>query len=520
MSHEHEAEDALLEAEVARWRAALGARHFSDDGRTLRGSIEWNGPAGPATALVEVEPGESFPFAPPAVRVLDPGTDAELTFHLDAPAGGREHGNLCLWDDEYTLDIAPWRDADALITRVRTWLEETAIGWPDDDTCDLERYLSKDARMILYDGETLKALRATCVRVTGKATPIVTITTEQGLQRRRRGRRVPARKDRKLCWIGDLGQVDRPFRNWADLRTALGEHGRDVERKIRLGIVQFLLLEYRRGGNSAVLALVVRLVPGTTGLNVAAAEAADISRTSRMLRGGPAGLALAERSVAIVGVGAVGSYVADLLFRSGIRKLTVIDFERMRPGNIVRHLTDDLTVGMHKVHAVRSRLALRGLDASQISPVIRRISTPDQAYQIFQKHDVVVDATGSDRTTSLLTWMSTATDTPLVSVCLQRQGALARVDRYPLRSGETHLPAVHDTDSGRSMLREPGCGQPVSPTPPSAVVCAAELATRVVLDELEDVPSLPSTLVDVRIPQDEPPYDRLGLATSRSQDAA
>lgn len=517
MSHELEAQAAVLDAEVARWRADFGARRFRDDGHTLRGNIDWNGPAGPATALVEVEPVDSFPFAPPAVRVLDPGAVVEQTFHLEVPVGGHQHGALCLWDDEYTFDIAPWRDADAVITRVRSWLEDTAEGWSSDDTCDLERYLPKDTRMVLYDGETLKDLRGTCVRVAGKGTSIVTVTTEQGLQRRRRGRRIPARKDRKLCWIGDLGQVDRPIRNWADLRDALGEHGRDVERKIRLGIVQFLLLEYRRGGNSAVLALVVRPVPGTTGLNVAAAEAADISRTSRMLRGGPA--SLAERSVAIVGVGAVGSYVADLLFRSGIRKLTVIDFERMRPGNVVRHLTDDLTVGMYKVHAVRSRLVLRGLDASQINLVIGRISTSDQAHQIFRDHDVVVDATGSDRTTSLLTWMSTATDTPLVSVCLQRQGALARVDRYPLRSGETHLPAVHDTGSGL-MLREPGCGQPVSPTPPLAVVCAAELATRVVLDALEDVPSLPSTLVDVRIPQDEPPYDRLGLATSYSQDAA
>ena len=469
--------------------------------------------------LVEVEPDESFPFAPPAVRVLDPGADIELTFHLDAPAGGRQHGTLCLWDDEYTLDVAPWRNVDAVIMRVRTWLEGTAAGWPDDDTCDLERYLPNAARMVLYEGDTLKDLRGTCVRVAGKATPIVTITTEQGLRRRHRGRRVPARKDRKLCWIGDLGQVDHPIRNWADIRDALGEHGGDVEKKVRLGIIQFLLLEYQRGGNSAVLALVVRPVPGTTGLTVSAAEAADISRTSRMLRGGPASTALAERSVAIVGVGAVGSYVADLLFRSGIRKLTVIDFERMRPGNVVRHLADDLTVGMYKVHAVRSHLALRGLDVSQIHPVVDRISTPNQAYRLVQHHDLVVDATGSDRTTSILTWTATATDTPLVSVCLQRQGALARVDRYPLRSGETHLPAIHDTNTG-STLREPGCGQPVSPTPPPAVVRAAELATRVVLDELEDIPSLPSTLVDVRIPQDEPPYDRLGLATSRPQDTA
>lgn len=519
MSHEHDAQGAELDAEVARWRADFGARHFSDDGRTLRGSIEWNGPEGPATALVEVEPGRSFPFAPPAVRVLDPGANVELAFHMDVAADGHQHGALCLWADEYMFDVAPWWDADELITRVRTWLEDTGAAWPNDDTCDLERYLPNNGRMVLYDGETLKDLRGDSVRVAGKGTSVLTITTERGLQRRNRGRRLPARKDRKLCWIGDLGQVDRPIRSWADLRDALGEHSSDVERKIRFGIVQFLLLEYRRGVNSAVLALIVQVEPGTARLNVTAAEAADTSRTSRMLRGGPAGPALAERSVVIVGVGAVGSYVADLLFRSGIRKLTVIDFERIRPGNIVRHLTDNLTVGMYKVHAVRSRLALRGLDASQINPVIERISTVDEAYRIFQGHDVVVDATGSDRTTSLLTWTATATDTPLVSVCLQRQGALARVDRYPLRSEETHLPAVHDTNSD-PVLHEPGCGQPVSLTPPSAVVCAAELATMVVLDQLQDVPSLPSTLVDVRVPQDEAPYDRLGLATSRSQDVA
>lgn len=131
---------------------------------------------------------------------------------------------------------------------------------------------------------------------------------------------------------------------------------------------------------------------------------------------------------------------------------------------------------MFKVHAVRSRLALRGLDLSQVQATVSQVNTPSEAHQIFQHHDVVVDATASDRTTSLLTWMAKTTGKPLVSACLQRGDALARVDRYPLRPGETHLPADDGPFTGPT-LREPGCGQPVSPTPPAAVACAAELAT-------------------------------------------
>jgi len=511
---------AALDAEVARWRADLGARGFSDDGWTLRGRIEWNAPEGPVTALIEIELVESFPFTPPVVRVLDPGADIEMTFHLAALArDDGQGGTLCLWDDEYALDIAPWLDVDTLVARVRQWLEDTAAGWPGDDTCDLERYLPPAAHMIRYDGDTLRDLRGRCVRVAGKGTPILTVTTEQRVVRRRRGSRGPYRKDRKLCWIGNLGEIDRPIRNWTDLYAVLGEHGRQVEQLVRAGIVRFLLLEYNRGGASAVLAVVVQPKPGTSGLAVAAAEAADISRTSRTLRGGHGSDTLADRSVAIVGAGAVGSYVADLLFRSGIRKLTLIDFDRMRPGNVVRHTADALTEGMFKVHAVRSRLALRGLDASQIVPIVGWVATRDEALHVLREHDVVVDATASDRTTSLLVWTATATSSPLVSVCLQRQGALARVDRYPLQADEEHLPPIQDTTDG-PMLREPGCGQLVSPTPPSAVVCAAELATGVVLDLLGDAPNLPSSLINVRVPQSERPYDHIGLVTSQKYERA
>ncbi|WP_208983634.1 hypothetical protein, partial [Geodermatophilus obscurus] len=88
-----------------------------------------------------------------------------------------------------------------------------------------------------------------------------------------------------------------------------------------------------------------------------------------------------------------------------------------------------------------------------------------------------------------------------------------RVDRMPLRRGETHLPPLPLLDD-TTGLRERGCGSPVSPTPPGAVVAAAELALRVVLDEATRECTLPATVAEVCSPQAEPPYYRLGQVTS------
>ena len=104
----------------------------------------------------------------------------------------------------------------------------------------------------------------------------------------------------------------------------------------------------------------------------------------------------------------------------------------------------------------------------------------------------------------------------MISVCVQREGAVLRADRMPLRRGETHLPALplHDDAEGGG-LRERGCGSPVSPTPPASVLAAAELAVRVVLDELEQNHEWPATVVEVRSAQPEPPFDQPGTVTSR-----
>lgn len=498
----------VLHAANDRWREDLVRLGFSDDGDRLRGPVSWSGSGGrPATARVQITPTEVFPFAPPQVLILDAGAPLELSFHVDAD------GVPCLWEDEWSVDDAPWRDPQQLLARIGDWMEETAAGWPGDDSCDLERYLDQDhTAFVLYDATEL--VFDTPVRTIAGPTPgSMTISAERRrLRNLGTGRR--HRKDNRLAWVADIGAVTSPVRTWEDVAAALGRRAAEIARLVGFGVVTLLLLRYNHGGAPGALALRVRQT--SAGIELVACESADTSAATRGLRAGPGASRLADVRIAVVGCGAIGSFAADLLFRCGVRQLTLIDGERLRPGNLVRHLAGVEHLGRYKTHAVRACL-------SRVDPDVSRVRTGgplldlEDALNLVRGHQVVLDATGSGRTSSLLATaaeqVGRGSGHTVVSACVQRDGGVLRVDRMPLRSSESHLPAL-PARGNTSELRERGCGSPISPTPPTAVVAAAELAVRVVLDEATRECQLPASLVDVRSPQPEPPYHRIGPVTA------
>lgn len=62
--------------------------------------------------------------------------------------------------------------------------------------------------------------------------------------------------------------------------------------------------------------------------------------------------------VAVVGIGGVGSWAAEALARSGIGRITLVDFDQVSESNINRQIQAETgTVGMAKVDAMRSRIA-------------------------------------------------------------------------------------------------------------------------------------------------------------------
>jgi tRNA A37 threonylcarbamoyladenosine dehydratase len=76
------------------------------------------------------------------------------------------------------------------------------------------------------------------------------------------------------------------------------------------------------------------------------------------LYGGGARLTLHRARVAVVGVGGVGSWAVEALARSGIGRLTLIDFDHVAVSNVNRQIQAlESTLGMAKTEALRTRIA-------------------------------------------------------------------------------------------------------------------------------------------------------------------
>lgn len=67
---------------------------------------------------------------------------------------------------------------------------------------------------------------------------------------------------------------------------------------------------------------------------------------------------LAQRRIAVIGCGSLGSKLCATLARCGVGRFLLLDDDILLPDNVVRHDLDWDSVGMHKVDAVRRRIAL------------------------------------------------------------------------------------------------------------------------------------------------------------------
>lgn len=116
----------------------------------------------------------------------------------------------------------------------------------------------------------------------------------------------------------------------------------------------------------------------------------QFSRT-QLLLGRPAIDTLAGSRVAVFGVGGVGGYVVEVLARSGVGAIDIIDDDRVCLTNVNRQILATVkTVGKHKVDVAEERI-------HDINPrcIVRKYKTfylPDEANKFdFENYDYVVD---------------------------------------------------------------------------------------------------------------------------------
>ncbi|MDI6872499.1 MAG: ThiF family adenylyltransferase, partial [Bacillota bacterium] len=222
-----------------------------------------------------------------------------------------------------------------------------------------------------------------------------------------------------------------------------------------------------------------------SGADTDAAKAARSGLLAPELRG---------RRVAVVGVGALGSFITDILVRSGVRHLTLLDGDVVMPGNLVRHLVGPEAVGRSKVEAVKQHLVDRsGIAVADITVINHALISGVEAAELLSDHDLVVNATADFATTALLHVTAKALSKRIVSAAIQNDGTSYRIDVLPPLDGASPLPPSSVVGyQPEPELFEAGCGSPISPTPPYAVMEAAAATVRHTVGLLVERPLHPA----------------------------
>jgi hypothetical protein len=419
---------------------------------------------GPVEVIVTLSP--AFPFKPPRVIPADPDR-LPWSWHREID------GALCLVAEDDHEDLW-WSDASEFVAHIAAWVAASDGGWANDrPDLDLERYFegAEDRSLYLYD--ELSSQIGSFVRFRPGLNDVMELVGV-GVQPRNVTKR--HRRDR-YGYVADLGTLSTPPRSWSDI-SALISTEVNLDRRIRDQTIQVVVLRYDRDGHEA--AVVVEVWPTTTG-DIAVRRlrsAADTLEANRR-RAGPDRDSLDGRRVAIVGVGAIGSFVADMLVRVGVSNLTLVDGDIVKPGNLVRHLIDRDGVGKNKAQAVKDHLIRVHRRPLAIDARTADLDSSTHLFELLDSHDLVINATADFSVTALLHTAAAAVDKGAVSVAMQNDGTTLRIDLLPPLGGASPFPpSTRSSFERTAAVYDAGCGSPISPTPPHAVLEAAAAATR------------------------------------------
>ena len=157
-----------------------------------------------------------------------------------------------------------------------------------------------------------------------------------------------------------------------------------------------------------------------------------IFRRSELLLGDEAMDRIAEKRVIIFGVGGVGSWCAESLVRSGIRKLTIVDSDRVSVTNINRQLmATTKTVGQVKVDVLKERLL--NINPSAEITALQQIFSAETASEFcLEEYDYIIDAIDSLKDKALLVLMACQTKAKFFS----SMGAALKLDPTRIRTAE------------------------------------------------------------------------------------
>lgn len=460
----------------------------------------------------------AWPYFPPLLRV--PGIAA---WHAD-----RER--LCIWHGE---DFSQrWKTLQGIYDRIDEWIEEAEDGFAAVENArnpeiywqeDIDRFAGLvDIDALIgdspTDGDHDEFQFGDARSADGQVSPIKVFDIERGAFRitSRLPLGLENHRQARGRWLY-RSSVPHPPRSIEELRSFLTDNQcARLDRDLRSRPVVMYGLVWPN--NAGLVGTMILSIADQTGARTdRLVVLRPKGRNALLLRAGPDAAVLQQRSIAILGVGAVGSHVADLLARAGIGRLLLVDFDRLWPVNLVRHAAPPGTpAGTSKTAAMRHHLGQ--YPWVEIETLDGGIGSPSGLRQLLASADLTIDATGHAGLAELIGRVGQGSGRSVISAALFRGGAVARVRRQALAADapfvqRPHLdryPEIPPLDDELEYVgTETGCLALVHNAPPTAVTLAATLAAEVAIDHLTGRHDDPDEIIEV-IRAGEPPFDQLG----------
>ncbi len=191
---------------------------------------------------------------------------------------------------------------------------------------------------------------------------------------------------------------------------------------------------------------------------------------------------LAGKRVLLLGCGALGTAVAEMVLRSGAAKLHLVDYGIVKPGVLVRQRYADIDIGSTKAYALQAHLKAIGLECVVTAD---GGNLADQALSRFNftEWDLIIDASASASATHRIEEELKAQSLPIsmlsmsVSAAAENGSVLVKMPQY--RGGPHHIARqaklqAFAKDADHSLVKafwperetvkvfqpEPGCSEP------------------------------------------------------------
>ncbi len=224
----------------------------------------------------------------------------------------------------------------------------------------------------------------------------------------------------------------------------------------------------------------------------------------RLQARGRYGDAVRQAKIALIGCGALGSLLAELLVRGGVTQLLLIDHDCLAAENLVRHTLSGGELGKNKAAALAAKLATVSPFASVTALESRLPSERQKLEAVLENYEIVLDCTASSEVLMVLAqgWWSL----PMLFLSLSVGHRAKRIFIYAHRGNsfprddfatrlEPYLALErHDWSAEGETIEGAGCWSPLFPARLDDMTLAAASCGKVI-EELVRVETVDRELI-------------------------